>query len=376
MDLNWKFFLYDWGGANLALLGWLQPEAASIGALAWLVSIVASYWGAPLVLSSMAWWSGRASDRRNAEAIDCQMRRFVLSALMAFVATWALKHALNLPRPYEITAVAEAVFGTRPSTGSLPSGHSVYAALLAAALWPVLSRAARVVLVAFVLAVGWSRVAQGLHFPADIVMGWIVGLACAALARRIVLRLAPSQRSMLKPSREGLPGFIRVPSEPRPSSYGWWTLGFAITGLDLIVKAAVHSGLPYGISISVTDYFNIVHRWNTGAAFSFLANAGGWQRYLFIGLALTVSGFLLWRLRRPLPRAEALVYTLIVGGALGNATDRIVRGYVVDYLDFHWAGFHWPAFNVADISITLAIGVLIATSFKGPTFGAPSPANE
>ena len=89
-----------------------------------------------------------------------------------------------------------------------------------------------------------------------------------------------------------------------------------------------------------------------------------------------VSGVLLWRLRRPLPRAEALVYTLIVGGALGNAIDRIVRGYVVDYLDLHWAGFHWPAFNVADVSITLAIAVLIATSFKGPTFGAPSPANE
>lgn len=375
MDLNLKFFLYDWAGANRALLDWLQPEAASIGALAWLVSTVGSYWGAPLVLSAMAWRSRRPDDTRNAEAIDCQMRRFVLSALMAFVVTWALKHALNLPRPFEIMAVAEAVLGTRPSTGSLPSGHSVYVALLAVALWPVLSRAARVVMVAFVFAVGWSRIAQGLHFPADIVMGWIIGLSCAAIARRIVVPFEPLQHRLLQLSREWLSGFIRVSSEPRPSPYGWWTLGFSIAGLDLIAKAAVHSGLPYGISIPVTDFFNIVHHWNTGAAFSFLANAGGWQRYLFIGLALMVSGVLLWLLRQPLPRGEALVYSLVIGGALGNAIERIVRGYVVDYLDFHWAGFHWPAFNVADISITLAIAVLIATSFNGNTFGSPPSAN-
>ncbi|HMM73399.1 MAG TPA: phosphatase PAP2 family protein, partial [Rhodocyclaceae bacterium] len=79
---------------------------------------------------------------------------------------------------------------------------------------------------AFVLAVGWSRIAQGLHFPADIVMGWIIGLSCAAIARRIVVPFEPLQHRLLQLSRERLSGFIRVSSEPQgPSPYGWWTLG-------------------------------------------------------------------------------------------------------------------------------------------------------
>lgn len=166
-----------------------------------------------------------------------------------------------------------------------------------------------------------------------------------------------------------------APAAPRPSPYAWWTLGFAVVALDLAVKAAVHSGLPYGISIPVTGFFNIVHSWNPGAAFSFLADAGGWQRWLFIALALAVSGFLLWSLHRPLPLGEALGYSLIVGGALGNAIDRLVRGFVVDYLDFHWAGFHWPAFNVADTAITLAVALLIVTSIRGHTAGEKSVMN-
>lgn len=148
-----------------------------------------------------------------------------------------------------------------------------------------------------------------------------------------------------------------------PDRYRWWALAFAVASIDLGVKAGVSAWLPSGIVVPVTDFFNLVHVWNPGAAFSFLADAGGWQRWFFIALALAVSAVLLWWLRRPLRRVDALAYSLITGGALGNAMDRIVRGHVVDYLDFHAAGLHWPAFNVADIAITSAAALLIASAF-------------
>lgn len=470
MQSDLWFVLYDWAGANAALFTLLRPANAATNVLAWLVGALGSYWGAPLALAGMAWWAHGTRDAQRAERIAGQLRRFVISGLLGLAVAWPLKLALDLPRPFELTAVAEPVIGSLPSTGSLPSGHSVYAALIAAALWPLACGGARLALVAAVLAVGWSRVALGVHFPADIVAGWLVGLACAVPARHIVAPAAAASLGALVLARERLQaasasrragdlaaafraleqahvlgqrdlathlqvhlgmlhiGALRrdarellgqlgrlalVPvghltgrlplgntggadvsafrsmperrnetagaSEPaadvppprrQPPAAAWWTLGFAIAGLDLLVKEAVHSGLPYGISIPVTVFFNIVHRWNTGAAFSFLADAGGWQRYFLSALALAVSAFLLWLLRRPLPRAEALGYGLIVGGALGNAIDRMLRGYVVDYLDLHWRGYHWPAFNVADIAITTAVAVLIAASFKGHGGGA------
>lgn len=459
------FILYDWAGANAALLAWLQPDTPAMSVLAWLVSAFGSYWGAPVTLAAMAWWAHAARDARQAERIERQLRRFMVSGLLGVAVAWALKLALDLPRPFELMPVAERVIGTLPSTGSLPSGHSVYATLLAAALWPLVSGGARLSLVAAVLALGWSRVALGVHFPADVVVGWLVGLGCAVLARRIVEPMGATPRGVLELAHERLraasasrragdltamfraleqahalgqrdlathvrvhlgmlhvgawrrdtreilgqlgrlalvpvghltgrlplgnsggadvsafrpmperlhdaagagerPG-AELPRRQQPPAAAWWTLGFAIASLDLLVKAAVHSGLQYGISIPVTGFFNIVHRWNTGAAFSFLADAGGWQRYFLIALALAVSVFLLWLLRRPLHRAEALGCSLIVGGALGNAIDRMLRGYVVDYLDLHRGGYHWPAFNVADIAITTAMVVLIAVPFKG-----------
>lgn len=464
MEQGLKYWLYEWAGASPAMLLWLQPDAPSISAVAWFVSALGSYWGAPIALTALAWWAHSVRDPRRAEAIDCQVRRFVVAGLLAAVVTWSFKHALALPRPFEMMDVAERVIKTDASAGSLPSGHSVYIALLAAVLWSLAARPIRIALLVVVLAVGWSRVAQGLHFPADVVAGWIVGVGCALLARRVVvprtrtpsawlasaserldaavghyragntdeafrlleeahvlgqgdlalharvhglmLRVGAARRDMrevlgqvarlalvplghlsgrlplgnsggtdapaLVPMRERLEHLAVAAGAPmateelhrsQPSAYAWWTLAFAIAGLDLTVKGMVHDGLPYGISIPVTEFFNIVHRWNTGAAFSMLADAGGWQRYFFIALALAVSAFLLGLLRRPLHRAEAIGYSLIVGGALGNAIDRITRGYVVDYLDLHWAGWHWPAFNIADISITLAAVLLIASSF-------------
>lgn len=144
----------------------------------------------------------------------------------------------------------------------------------------------------------------------------------------------------------------------------WWILAFALALADQATKYAVHSGLTLDAVVPVTGFFNLVHRWNTGAAFSFLAEAGGWQRYFLSALALIVAAALAWMLSSPRPRSESLAYALILGGALGNAVDRILRGYVVDFLDFHWHGWSWPAFNVADVGICVGAALLVAGAFR------------
>jgi signal peptidase II len=133
---------------------------------------------------------------------------------------------------------------------------------------------------------------------------------------------------------------------------------------DQLTKLAVSTLMYYGESIPLTGFFNLVHVWNTGAAFSFLADAGGWQRYFFIVITFGVSIALVVMLRKPRPRAEAFGYSLVLGGALGNGFDRVVRGYVVDYLDFYWQRWHWPAFNIADIGITLGVSLLLLSTFN------------
>lgn len=153
---------------------------------------------------------------------------------------------------------------------------------------------------------------------------------------------------------------------------GWWTLALLVAGADQAIKYAVHTGLPYGASIPLTSFFNFVHVWNTGAAFSFLADAGGWQRYFFSTIAIIVSVVLAWMLTKPRPKTEAVAYSLILGGALGNVIDRVNRGYVVDFLDFHWQGWHWPAFNLADIGIFLGAALLVAGSFGASRDHPPS----
>ncbi|MAM88618.1 signal peptidase II [Marinobacter sp. UBA2678] len=144
----------------------------------------------------------------------------------------------------------------------------------------------------------------------------------------------------------------------------WLTIAALLALADQALKWLVQDLMPYGQSIPLTSFFNWVHVWNTGAAFSLLADAGGWQRYFFIVLALTVSVALILMLRKPLPRLEAMGYSLILGGAVGNVADRIIRGYVVDYLDFHWYDWHWPAFNLADVGICLGAVLLLVTTFR------------
>ena len=146
----------------------------------------------------------------------------------------------------------------------------------------------------------------------------------------------------------------------------WWTLSLAIALADQVFKNAIEVLFPVGTVIPLTAVFNLVHFWNTGAAFSFLADAGGWQRYFFIVIALIVSMVLALILRKPRANSEALGYSLILGGAVGNLIDRALRGHVIDYLDLYWQSWHWPAFNLADIGIVGGATMLILSSLLTP----------
>ena len=142
-------------------------------------------------------------------------------------------------------------------------------------------------------------------------------------------------------------------------------LGFSalIALADQMIKWLVQQSMAYGQSVEITPFFNWVHVWNKGAAFSLFADGGGWQRYFFIAIAIVVSAVLVKLIRDSHKRTEALAYSMVLGGAFGNVIDRVFRGYVVDYLDFHWQSRHWPAFNLADVFIVLGVAMILVTSF-------------
>jgi len=149
-----------------------------------------------------------------------------------------------------------------------------------------------------------------------------------------------------------------------PSRARWYLLALAVAAADYASKLAVLASLAPGESRALAPFFNLVLVFNRGAAFSFLAGADGWQTLLFAAIAV-VAAIVVSALihRNPEKRLFCGGLALILGGALGNLHDRLVYGKVVDFLDFHAAGWHWPAFNVADSAITLGAGILIVESF-------------
>jgi signal peptidase II len=140
----------------------------------------------------------------------------------------------------------------------------------------------------------------------------------------------------------------------------WLALALTIIVLDQITKVAVERAFDYGDVRPVTGFFNLVLTYNKGAAFSFLASASGWQDEFLTAVGLAASAFILYLLaRHGHQRLFACALALILGGAIGNVIDRIAHGHVIDFLDFHWGGWHWPAFNLADSAIVGGAALLI-----------------
>ena len=139
-------------------------------------------------------------------------------------------------------------------------------------------------------------------------------------------------------------------------------LGWAMLLLiaDQFTKVLILGYYQLGDSTTVTSFFNIVRVHNSGAAFSFLAGAGGWQRWFFTAIGIGAALLMVWMLKNHAgQKLFAFAIASILGGAVGNVIDRVLYGHVVDFLDFHWAGWHFPAFNVADSAISIGAACLI-----------------
>ena len=140
----------------------------------------------------------------------------------------------------------------------------------------------------------------------------------------------------------------------------WLGLSLIILLADQFTKVLIVGNYALGDSTYLTNFFNVVRAHNTGAAFSFLAGAGGWQRWFFTGIGIVAAIFMVWMLKsHPGQKLFSFAISLILGGAIGNVIDRLWHGYVVDFLDFHWKTMHFPAFNVADAAISVGAVCLI-----------------
>ena len=140
----------------------------------------------------------------------------------------------------------------------------------------------------------------------------------------------------------------------------WLILAIILILADQFTKTLIVGYYKLGDSTPVTSFFNIVRAHNTGAAFSFLAGAGGWQRWFFTGIGAIATIFILWMLRsHHAQKLFSFALACILGGAIGNVIDRLIHGYVVDFLDFYYGTWHFPAFNIADSAITIGAVCLI-----------------
>lgn len=168
-----------------------------------------------------------------------------------------------------------------------------------------------------------------------------------------------------------LPGSPAQGPRSRPSALVWLLLSALVIGLDQWSKAWVLARLPEFEAVQVIDgIWNWYRTYNTGAAFSFLSNAGGWQIWFFTALAVIVCGLLGWWLSRT-PRGDwrtALPYALVIGGALGNVIDRLLHGHVIDFIQWYVGDHYWPSFNIADSAIVCgAVGIALSGLLKRET---------
>jgi signal peptidase II len=150
-----------------------------------------------------------------------------------------------------------------------------------------------------------------------------------------------------------------------PGLMMWLGVAAIIVLLDQLSKITLSRLIEYGHSEAVTSFFNLVMVYNKGAAFSFLADQQGWQRYFFAVISIAASLLIVWMLRRnPAQKLFCWALSLILGGAIGNLIDRLAYGHVIDFLDVHIAGWHWPAFNIADSAITIGAVLFVLDEFR------------
>ncbi|GAB3092346.1 lipoprotein signal peptidase [Aestuariicella hydrocarbonica] len=159
------------------------------------------------------------------------------------------------------------------------------------------------------------------------------------------------------------------------SVWKWYGLAALIIVLDQLSKNWVSENFTYGVPWVITDFFNFTLLHNKGAAFSFLSDAGGWQRWFFGAVAAVVSCVLVWWMARldASKRWELMALALVLGGAIGNLYDRAVLGYVVDFIVVHYRDHFWPAFNLADSAICVGAGMLIVDSFRSGKKAVATP---
>ena len=147
----------------------------------------------------------------------------------------------------------------------------------------------------------------------------------------------------------------------------WLGIALVVLLIDQLTKLLIVDSFAWGDSQPITGYFNLVRVHNSGAAFSMLSSASGWQRWFFTGIGVVATGFILWLLRsHPTQKLFCFALALVLGGAVGNVIDRLAYGHVIDFLDFHWDFLapmfyqgHFPAFNVADSAISVGAACLI-----------------
>ncbi|RJG05560.1 lipoprotein signal peptidase [Noviherbaspirillum cavernae] len=145
----------------------------------------------------------------------------------------------------------------------------------------------------------------------------------------------------------------------------WLGIAAIVVLLDQITKITILKTFAYGASRPVTSFFNLVLVYNKGAAFSFLATESGWQRYFFTAIAVAAAIFIVYLLKRHAgQRMFCWALALILGGAIGNLIDRVMYGHVVDFLDLHFRGWHWPAFNIADSAICIGAVLFIIDELR------------
>lgn len=158
-----------------------------------------------------------------------------------------------------------------------------------------------------------------------------------------------------------------MPEYAGKSMLRWLWLAAVVIVIDQATKIWAEAALVFGEPVQLLSWFNLTLAYNRGAAFSFLADAGGWQRFFFLAVGLVAVVVIVAWLRRlqEHERTNAIGLALILGGAVGNIIDRALHGHVVDFIDWHYGAWHWPAFNIADSAITLGAVLVVLASLRG-----------